>query len=130
MLLLLAAALPLMLSSCATPLPRAPQVFHKMDDSAIIIKSFDHNPCELMTPTPSVRVENARVLNQAKSLPQHQTAIVILENFSEPQLGQQFRDRTVEWFVALRGLGYQHIFFLQGANVVDPDNLITLAEYH
>jgi len=75
------------------------------------------------------REENARVLNQAGALAQHQAAVVILENYSEPQLGQQFRDRSVEWFVMLRRLNFQHIFFLLEANVVDPEHLITLAGY-
>jgi hypothetical protein len=32
-------------------------------------------------------------------------------------------------FVGLRYLGYQHIVFLQGRGVANPDGLITLAEY-
>ena len=60
---------------------------------------------------------------------QHQTAVVILENYNEPQLGHEFRDRTLGWFIGLRGLGYQHIVFLKGNGVTDPNGLPTLAEY-
>jgi hypothetical protein len=44
-------------------------------------------------------------------------------------LGHEFRDRTVEWFVELRGLGYRHIVFLKGSGVTDPNGLPLLAEY-
>jgi len=33
------------------------------------------------------------------------------------------------WFIGLRGLGYQHIVFLQGNGSTDPNGLPTLAEY-
>ena len=51
------------------------------------------------------------------ALPEHQTAVVILENYDEAEIGDHFRDRGTTWFVALRSLGYQHIFFLQGKSV-------------
>jgi hypothetical protein len=75
------------------------------------------------------RVDNARLLDQAKTFAQHQTAVVILENYSEPQLGSEFRDRSVGWFIGLRGLGYQHIYFLRGSGVNSPDGLPLLAGY-
>jgi hypothetical protein len=75
------------------------------------------------------REEDARLLDQAKTFAQHQTAVVILENYNEPQLGHEFRDRTLGWFIGLRGLGYQHIVFLKGNGVTDPNGLPTLAEY-
>ena len=126
-LLLAVATLPVLVSSCATP--RLPQAFHNTDDSALIVKSFDNRTCEVIAPTAIGRVENACVLEQAGAFARHQTAVVILENYSERPLGQEFRDRTFAWFVELRGLGYQHIFFLQRAGVNDPDSLTTLAEY-
>lgn len=126
-LLLLTAALPVLLSSCATPRP--PQAFHNADNSALIVQSLDNDYCQLLAPTATVKEQNSLVLNQAKSLSRRQTAVIILENYSEPRLGTQFRDRSVGWFVALRGLGYQHIVFLKGNGVTDPNGLPTLAEY-
>jgi len=126
-LLLLTAALPVLLSSCTTPGP--PQAFHNSDNSALIVESLDNSSCQIIAPTATVKEQNALVLDQARSFPQHQTAVVILENYSEPQLGPQFRDRSMAWFIGLRGLGYQHIVFVQGKGVTDPNGLPTLAEY-
>jgi hypothetical protein len=123
----LMAALPVMLSSCAAPRP--PVAFHNTDDSALIVKSLDARTCEVIAPTTMVTEDNVRVLNVARSFAQHQTAVVILENYSEPTLGIEFRDRTLCWFMGLREVGYQHIVFLQGRGVADPNGLITLAEY-
>lgn len=125
--LFFAMALPVVLASCATPQP--PEVFHNTDNSALIVAALDTGTCQVIAPTPMAKVENARVLDQAKSLAQHQTAVVILENYSEPRLGPEFRDRSVCWFISLRELGYQHIVFLQGRGVSDPNGLPTLAEY-
>ena len=125
--LLLSAALPVLVSSCATPRP--PQAFHNTDNSALIVESLDNRSCQIIAPTTTSKVENDRALDQAKGFAQRQTAVVILENYSEPQLGPEFRDRTVVWFVGLRGLGYQHIVFLQGKGTTDPNGLPTLAEY-
>lgn len=126
-ILLLTAALPVLLSSCATSRP--PQAFHNTDNSAFIVESLDNRSCQVLAPTTINKEENFRVLAQAKSFAQHQTAVVILENYSEPRLGQEFRDRTICWFIGLRGLGYQRIVFLQGRGVTDPNGLPTLAEY-
>jgi hypothetical protein len=126
-LLLLTAALPIMLCSCATH--RTPQAFHNTDSSALIVESLDNRSCQVIAPTVMTKEENALVLDQARTFAQRQTAVVILENYFEPQLGQQFRDRTMAWFIGLRGLGYQHIVFLQGKGIADPDGLPTLAEY-
>ena len=120
-------ALPLMLSSCATQKP--PQAFHNTDNSALIIKSLDTRSCQVLDPNISTPLENRQVLDHAKSLAQRQTAVIILENYDEAAVGPQFRDRSVEWFTELRGLGYEHIFFLQGKGSSDPDGLITLARY-
>ena len=126
-LLLLTAALPVLLSSCATPKP--PQAFHNTDNSALIVESLDNSSCQIIAPTATAKQQNAVVLDQARAFPQHQTAVVILENYSEPRLGPQFRDRTMAWFLGLRGLGYQHIVFVQGKGVTDPNGLPMLAEY-
>lgn len=115
-----------MLSSCATP-PR--QAFHNIDNSALIVKSLDGRSCEVLAPTAMERLDNAHLLDQAKTFPQHQTAVIILENYSEPQLGPEFRDRTFGWFIGLRGLGYQRIVFLKGNGTADPNGLLALADY-
>jgi len=124
---LMLATVPLILTSCATPRP--PVAFHNTDSTALVIQSLDTRTCQMLQPKATVREGNDLVLTQAKALPQHQTAVVILENYTESQLGEQYRDRGTPLFVALRGLGYEHIVFVQGNNVSDPNGLITLAEY-
>lgn len=119
--------LAMFLTSCATPQP--PQVFYNTDRSALVIDSLDTRTCRQIQPTVSSPESNDKILGQAKTLPQRQTAVVILENYTEPQVGEQFRDRGTALFVALRTLGYQHIVFLQGRGVPDPDGLLTVAEY-
>ena len=126
-LLLLTAALPVILSSCATSRP--PQAFHNTDNSALIVAVARQPLLPGRRADGHAKEENTRVLDQAKSFAQRQTAVVILENYSEPQLGPEFRDRSMAWFIGLRGLGYQHIVFLQGKGSADPNGLPTLAEY-
>jgi hypothetical protein len=126
-ILLLTAALPFLLSSCTTPAPR--QAYHNTDNSALIVESLDGTTCSVLSPTTVKQEDNGKLLDQAKNFSQHQTAVVILENYSEPQLGHEFRDRTMGWFIGLRGLGYQHIIFLKGTGANDPNGLLTLAEY-
>jgi hypothetical protein len=117
------------LTSCVTqPLP--PQAFHNTDNNPLVIASLDDNTCQMIQPTASKGEKNDAVLAKAMTLPQHQSAVVILENYTEPQIGAQFRDRGTALFVGLRGLGYQHIVFLQGNGGVNPEGLITLAEYN
>ena|SRR5208283_950606 len=121
------AALPILLTSCVTPPP--PEAFHNTDSTALVIKSLDDNTCQMVQPTLSAREKNDLLLAKAMGLPQHQTAVVILENYTEPQIGEQFRDRGTPLFVGLRNLGYQHIVFVQGAGVANPEGLLTLAKY-
>jgi len=121
------AALAILLTSCATPQP--PQAFHNIDNNAVVIDSLDDKTSKIIEPTPSVREENDMVLAKAMNLPKRQTAVVILENYDEPQIGLEYRIRGTPWFVGLRGLGYEHIVFLQGRGVADPEGLITLTEY-
>ena len=116
-ILLLVPALAAFLTSCATPPP--PQAFHNTDDSALIVQSFDGHNCQILAPTAISRGEASAMLDRAKALPKHQTAVIILENYSEPQLGTEFRDRSMGWFIGLRGLGYQHIVFLKGNGGTD-----------
>ncbi|HXI72982.1 MAG TPA: hypothetical protein VNN22_21795 [Verrucomicrobiae bacterium] len=124
-----AAMLPVIfLTSCATPPP--PVAFHNTDSTALVIKSLDGQTSQMLQPSTSSQAKNDQILSIAQTLPQHQTAVVMLENYTEPRLGQQFRDRGTPLFICLRSLGYQHIIFVQGQNVPDPNGLITLAEYH
>ena len=125
--LLALAAMPIMLTSCATPPP--PEAFHNTDSTALVIKSLDDTTCQMIEPAPSKREGNDNILAMAKVLTQHQTAVVIMENYTEPQIGDQFRERGTPLFVGLRNLGYQHIVFVQGAGVANPEGLITLAKY-
>jgi hypothetical protein len=123
------AVLAIILTSCATQSP-PPQAFHNTDNTALVIASLDDNTCQMISPTASVGEKNDMVLAKAMTLPQHQAAVVILENYTEPQIGQQFRDRGTALFVGLRSLGYQHIVFLQGNGGANPEGLLTLAEYN
>ncbi|MGA3283377.1 MAG: hypothetical protein ABSD57_02810 [Verrucomicrobiota bacterium] len=120
-------ALAIVLTSCATPRP--PQAFHNTDNNAVVIESLDDKTGQMLEPTVSVREENDVVLAKAMGLSQRQTAVVILENYTEPRIGWQYRDRGTPWFVGLRSLGYQHIVFLQGRGVANPEGLTTLTEY-
>lgn len=117
-----------LLTSCVTP--QAPQVFYNSDSTALVIKSLADGTGQLIQPMVSSRVDNDSLLAKAMALPQHQTAVVMLENYTEPQIGEQFRDRGTPLFVGLRHLGYQHIVFVQGMGVSNPEGLMTLAEYN
>jgi hypothetical protein len=121
------AVIPVLLTSCVVP--QTSQSFHNADSTALVIKSLDAGTCQMIQPTVSNRENNDKLLAKAMSLPQHQTAVVILENYTEPQIGEQFRDRGTPLFVGLRNLGYQHIVFVQGMGVADPEGLTTLAQY-
>jgi hypothetical protein len=121
------AALPLFITACASPRP--PQAFHNTDHSALIIDSIDGRKSQIVQPRPTDAIDNRTILAAANKLPRHQTAVVILENYSEAQIGQQFRDRGTPWFLGLRELGYEHIYFLQGNGAGNPEGLPTLVEY-
>ena len=120
-------ALAITMTSCATPPP--PQVFHQTDATALVIESLDDTTCQLIQPVASGKENNDTALTKAMELPQREAAVVILENYNESTFGAQFRDRGTAWFVGLRNLGYQHIIFLQGKGVTDPEGLITLVQY-
>ena len=121
------AALAISLTSCATT--RQPQAFHNTDNNAVVIDSLDAKTGQMLEPATSVREENDAVLAKAMNQPKHETAVVILENYAEPRIGEQFRDRGSLWFVCLRSLGYQHNVFLQGQGITDPKGLKILVEY-
>lgn len=123
------AVLPLLFTGCATE-PKAPQAFHNTDNSALIIKSLDNESSQMVMPAISTAEQNGRLLEKARTLAQHETVVVILENYTEPQLGRQFRDRSTPWFIGLRGLGYEHIFFVQGNGAAaNTEGLPLLARY-
>ncbi len=126
-LLLAFAAIPVLFSGCATPQP--PQAFHATDNNAIVIKSVDNRTSEIIQPTVSGPIGNDTVLNKITSLSGSKTAVVILENYTESQIGDEFRSRGTPWFVGLRSLGYEHIVFLQGQGSSNPEGLLTLAKY-
>jgi len=121
------AALTIALTSCTTPQP--PKAFHSTDNTALVVESLDGRTCQMLQPTASGTEDSDKLLANAMNLSQHQTAVVILENYTEPQFGAQFRDRGTLWFVGLRNLGYQHIIFLQGKGVSNPEGLTTLVDY-
>ena len=121
------AALPLLITACATPQP--PQAFHNSDHSALIIESLNGQTGKIIQPTDGKPADCDKIIATAMSLPRHTTAVVILDNYSEAQIGQQFRDRGTPWFLGLRGLGYQHIVFLQGNGSSNPEGLPTLVAY-
>jgi len=114
------------LTSCATQPPTA---FHQTDNSSLVIESLDRDTCQMLQPTASARETNDKLLTQLRSLPQRQTAVVILENYSERRLGSEFRNRSTPWYVGLRMMGYTRIYFLQGQAVLNPEGLLTLAAY-
>jgi hypothetical protein len=121
------AALAITLTSCTTPQP--PQAFHNTDNTVLVVESLDGRTCQMLQPAASGREDSDMLLAKAMKLSQHQTAVVILENYTEQEIGSQFRDRGTPWFVGLRSLGYQHIVFLQGKDTGNPEGLITLAKY-
>ena len=123
------AVIPLLVTSCATPPPPLPQAFHNVDNTALVMASLDEKTCRLIQPTAADKLENNIALDQVKKLPQHQTAVVILENFNEQIVGNGFRDRSTSLFMGLRTLGYEHIVFLQGRGVNDPEGLPLIAKY-
>jgi len=125
---LLLAALPLLFAACATK--PTPVAFHPTDPAALVVQTFDARTARVVTPTPTETIESAEILARAKNLTPHQTAVIILENYPEPEPGPLFRDRSMGWFIGLRGLGYQHILFLLGNGSASPDGLITLADYN
>jgi len=125
--LLLTLALPVMLCSCATS--NVPQAYHPADHNALTIKSFDARTAQVLAPTLLAQTDSAKVLDQLKTMNHCSSVVVILENYNEAQPGPAFRDRSFGWFMGLRGLGYDHIVFLQGKGVDQTDGLTVLAEY-
>ncbi len=126
-LLLALVIVPLIVSSCATARP--PQAYHATDNSALVIESIDARTSRILLPTATGPVANGEILNTLKNPSAHRTVVVILENYSEPKVGTEFRDRGTPWFIGLRCLGFEHIVFLQGNGAGNPEGLVTLAKY-
>jgi hypothetical protein len=119
-------ALTLITTSCRTP----SRGFHNTDLNALVIQSFPDGTGQMLQPKTTARESNDQLLAEAAALPRHQTAVVILEDYYEEEIGGQFRDRGTAWVVGLRRLGYQHIVFLKGLGVPSPEGLITITQYY
>jgi hypothetical protein len=119
-------ALAICLTSCASP----SRAFHNTDSTALVIQSFDVQTAQMLQPTVSARKSSDEVLAEAEALSQHQTAVVILEDYFEEEIGDQFRDRGTPWVTGLRRLGYPNIIFLKGLGVANPEGLITIVQYY
>ncbi|HTL73585.1 MAG TPA: hypothetical protein VL863_09815 [bacterium] len=125
----LLAALPVLLTSCATTPPPPPQVYRSGETPALVIDSLDEKSSRILLPDITKDALNDATLAQAKKLGQQPAAVVILENFHENRPGDEFRDRSVAWYVSLRNLGYERIVFLHGNGTPNPEGLITIAKY-
>ena len=126
-ILIALAALPVFITACSTPKP--PVAFHATDSNAVVIKSVDGRSSEIIAPNGTGPVANSALMGKISSMPEHKTAVVILENYNEEKVGDEFRDRGTPWFIGLRTLGYEHIVFLQGKGTDSPEGLVTLAQY-
>jgi len=118
-------ALAIISTSCATP----PRTFHNYDNTALVIESLDYQTCRMLRPDASASEDNDKFLARAATLSKGETAVVILENYTESQIGDQFRDRGTYWLVSLRNLGYRHVVLLQGQGIADPEGLRILVKY-
>ena len=118
-------ALAIISTSCATP----PRTFHNYDNTALVIESLDYQTCRMLRPDASASEDNDKFLARAATLSKGETAVVILENYTESQIGDQFRDRGTYWLVSLRNLGYRHVVILQGQDITELEGLKILADY-
>lgn len=121
------ASVPLFITACSTPKP--PQAYHTTDSNAVVIKSVDNGTSQILGPNSTPALPNPQAMGKVSGLTGHQTAVVILENYNEEQVGDQFRDRSTPWFLGLRTLGYDHIIFVKGQGTDNPEGLATIARY-
>jgi len=119
-------ALAICLTSCASP----SRAFHNSDSSALVVQSFKDQTCQMLQPSVSVKKSNDELLGEVAGLSQHQTAVVILEDYYDEGFGEEFRDRTTSWIIGFRRLGYPNIIFLKGLGVADPEGLMTIIQYY
>ena len=118
-------ALAVISTSCAT----SPRTFHNDNNTALVIDSLDNQTCRMLRPDASVSEDNNQFLARAATLSKGETAVVILENYTESQIGDQFHDRGTYWLVSLRNLGYRHVVILQGQDIAELEGLKILADY-
>ena len=123
--LLALVALAIIATSCATP----SRAFHNTDNTALVIESLDYQTCRMLRSGASASEDNGKFLARAGTLPKSETAVFILENYTESQIGDQFRDRGTYWLVSLRNLGYRHVVILQGRGITNPEGLRIIADY-
>ena len=83
----------------------------------------------MLQPNPSAKENNDQFLARSRDIAQHQTAVVILENYTEEEIGDQFRDRGTPWLVGLRQSRISAHRFPSRPGVANPEGLITLAQY-
>jgi hypothetical protein len=121
--------LSLILTSCATPPPPPAHVFHKTPRPFLVLDSLDDQTCEIIQPAMPGKQSNDQALAAARKLYDHQTALVILENYKEAEPGSEFRDRTTMLYVGLSNAGYEHVVFLRGRGVNNPEGLSMIATY-
>jgi hypothetical protein len=123
---LVLATMAVCLMSCVGP----SRAYHNTDPTALVIQSIDSQNARMLQPNVTDRKNMDDVLSEAGTLSQRQTAVVILEDYYEEEIGDQFRDRGTPWVVGLRRLGYQNIVFLKGLGVANPEGLITIVQYY
>jgi hypothetical protein len=116
----------IVLASCASVKPG----FHNDDNTALVVQSFNDQTCQMLQPKTTAKESIDEVLAEAAKLDPHQTAVVILEDYYDEEIGDQFRDRGTPWVVGLRRLGYPHIVFLKGLGVPNPENLPIVVQYY
>jgi hypothetical protein len=124
--LLALTAAAVVLTSCASVKPG----FHNDDNTALVVQSFNDQTSQMLQPKTTAKESNDEVLAEVAKLTQRQTAVVILEDYYEEEIGDQFRDRGTPWMVGLRRLGYPHIVFLKGLGVPNPENLPIVVQYY
>jgi len=120
----------LMTGACSTPDTGTGEVFHGTNNSSIVIESLNERKVQLLAPNATRVMDAPQMLDLLQTMGPRQTAILVLENYSEPQLGTEFRDRTMGWFLGLRGLGYKQIIILRGTGEPSLEGRPILAEYN
>jgi hypothetical protein len=126
--LVVAVALSLFVFSCAAPHPT--EAFQAGNNNVLVIDSLDAHSGQVLSPVAQAKADNSQVLAEIKSMEHKAMAVIILEDYREPEPGKEFRNRCMDWFMGLRQLGYQRIVFLQGQGVSQPDGLKVLAQYY
>jgi hypothetical protein len=120
-------SVPVMLGGCASePAP----TLCRANRSLLVVDTHDSRTGQVVAPIESAKMEIVPLLDKIKSLAKAPAVIVILENYQEAKPGPVFRDRSLPWYLGLRLLGYDHVVFVQGNGLPDPDGLRVVAEYN